>query len=161
MRIQTITTLYDPEEDRIALSVADSGPVLCKLWITRRLLQRLVPALLERLDQQIQAPAGTKPERIEAANVYAQLQARLNRRPVQHVRTQVLTQQSLINKVDIKLDAKGAKTLTFKGIDLPEPAILALNANELRQWLEALKLAANKGQWALDVFPSWVGGTVR
>lgn len=156
MQISTITTKYDPDQDRIILAVADTAEVTLKLWLTRRLTQRLIPALLQGLQDQISAPPDAQPQALEAANVYAQLQARITKKPAHAVQTQDATAQHLVTEIGIQVGKQGAKTLEFRCAELPEPAILSLNATELRQWLEVLKHANDKGQWQLDVFPDWL-----
>ena len=47
MQIATITTRYDSTEDRILLAVADEDDSQASLWLTRRMTQRLVAALID------------------------------------------------------------------------------------------------------------------
>ncbi len=156
MRITTITTRYDRAEDRILLSVADAERATRKLWLTRRLTRRLIPALIDGLDAQIRAPEHAPRQAIEVAHIYAQLQARVTRKPAQPVKPAERTPAHLIDEIGIRRGKDAARTVRFSSPDLPEPAELALSANELRQWLESLKRAVEAGDWGLDVFPAWL-----
>jgi hypothetical protein len=154
--IHRITALYDAQQDRIVLAVADKQSNTRKLCMTRRLTQRLVPALLDGLQDQINAPADVQPEMLAAANVYAQLQARINKKPTKAVQTDIDTPQYLVQEMAVKVGKKGATNLEFRSAEMPDSATLTLRASELRQWLEALKRAAEQGDWKLDVFPQWL-----
>lgn len=154
--IQRITVLYIAEQDCIVLAVADEQSETRKLCMTRRLTQKLVPVLLYGLQDQINAPADAQPEVLAAANVFAQLQARITKKPTQAVQTTKVTPQYLVQEIGVKAGKKGAKNLEFRSAEMPDTATLTLRASELRLWLEALKRAADQGDWKIDVFPHWL-----
>ena len=70
---ERITTQYIDFEDRIRLAgeVGNAAPVV--IWLTRRLLQRLLPALLQWLERQ-----GADKQRAEVLQSFAQQAARLS-----------------------------------------------------------------------------------
>jgi len=157
MQIATITTRYDIKEDRIALTVADERGQIRKWLLTRGLTRVLVPALLGQLQAQIQAQPGTPPEHIEAANVYAQLQARVTLKPVRAVKVEPGTAKHLITRIQVDRGPKGSKMLTFFAQGGADTDTLTLGATEARQWVEMIKLAVDQAQWGLDAFPAWIG----
>lgn len=158
MRITTITTRYEPMQDRILLSVSDADGGARRLWLTRRLARQLVPVLVDGLEAQLCAPQDAPAQAIEAAHVYAQLQARLSRKPSPPVRPLAHAPEHLIDEIGVRRLKGMVRTVRFVCADLPEPAELSLSANELRQWLELLKRALKRANWGLDVFPAWMAG---
>lgn len=169
MRIARIGTAYDAAEDRIGLAVADAdGPGAGRLWLTRRLAERMVPRLAAGLqDDMAPGAAQSRPEAAAAAaprarasdtlatQVYAQLEARLARKPAEPVRLAENSPQWRVDTVEITRFANGVRRLTFKGEGF-EPCELLLSAVELRQWLESLHRAFVRGQWRIDVWPAWL-----
>lgn len=159
MQIATITTRYDATEDRILLAVADADDNPASLWLTRRMAGRLVPALVEGVQKQIAAPQAAKAEHkvkaLAAANVYAQLQARISKKPAPAVAPPYDAPQHLINEIGVRNERNGARVLEFRCVDR-ELATLMLSLTEQRQWLESLKSACGMAHWALDVWPEWM-----
>ena len=150
MRIKTITTEYVLDEDRIRLSVADPDDHKRTLWLTRRLSERIIPACLNRLP----LDAGS-PEEVPAAQVYAQLEARLYKKPAPTVQPDKDQPEFLITQVKMNRNDSGTYTLSFDDAQ-GESAVLVLSAQEMRQWLEVLKLAFVKGEWRMDIWPAWL-----
>lgn len=159
MQIATITTRYDATEDRILLAVADADDNQASLWLTRRMTVRLVPALVEGVQKQITVPQAAtskvKVAALTAANVYAQLQARISKKPAPAVAPQHDGLQHLIHEIGVRDTGNGARVLEFRCLDR-EAATLMLSLTEQRQWLESLKSACAKAHWALDVWPAWM-----
>ena len=159
MEISTITTRYDATEDRILLAVADADDNQASLWLTRRLTERLIPALVENVQQQIALPSAAKTEGkgevLAAANVYAQLQARISKKPAPAVVLQPAAPQHLINEIGVRSVGIGARLLEFRCVD-QQVTTLTLSLTEQRQWLESLQKACTKANWALTVWPDWL-----
>ncbi len=153
LRITTITTRYDHDEDRIRLAVADAGRVVRVLWLTRRLAERLVPALVQGL-QISSEESDTKPAEVKAAQVYAKLEARLARKPGKLVVADQ-AEQGRVHEMKVRNGSNGMRVIEFhcKGLEMAE---LVLKPQEMRLWLEALHLAFVKGQWRLDIWPQWL-----
>lgn len=156
-RITRVTVVYDPEEDRLALDVENQHQVRRRLWLTRRLLDQLIPALLQPLghstatvEQPTNAPAPP-----EARQVYAQLAARLQHKPAQPV-SPPEGPATLVQEVLVARRQNGPWRLTFRRQGA-EPAELALPDAALRQWLEALHRNYLKAGWGNAIWPDWVG----
>ena len=150
MRIKTITTEYVLDEDRIRLSVADTDGHKRTLWLTRRLSERIIPACLKRLPLN----AGN-PEEVPAAQVYAQFEARLYKKPAHMVQPDKDQPEFLITQLQMNRNDSGTYTLSFNDAQ-GESAVLVLSAQEMRQWLEVLKFAFVKGEWRMDIWPAWL-----
>jgi len=154
MRISTITTDYVLREDRIRLAVAYADGSTHPMWLTRRLAERLVPALIKDL----QAPHvddEAQPAEVQAAQVYAQLEARVSRKPARPVQVDDSAVPTLVQEINVKTAQNGTRVLTLTCPDT-EPAQLVLRPGELRQWLEVLYRAFDMGQWRKDIWPAWI-----
>lgn len=156
--IARMTVVYDQRQDRMALDAADSEERVRRLWFTRRLLDRLVNALVLKLATPSQEPGPSPaptPER-QAAQIYAQLQARVAKKPEEPVRPVDGMPISLVSEVDLGTLPNGSLVLTFKSDD--DPVRLTIPGGLLRQWLESLHRNYRKAEWPTAVFPAWVGG---
>lgn len=155
MQIAAITTAYDPQEDRLYLAIADDQGVSARRWLTPRLLGRLLPTLLQQVQTQIVAPQEIPGEARHAANIYAQLQARLIKKPACPVLVDAQTDSKLIHEINVSLPKAGGATLAFQ-TGSPCPDTLHLNPQELRQWLEALYNAWLQADWPRNQWPDWI-----
>jgi hypothetical protein len=153
-KILTITTEYDENEDRIRFTVANTDQQAFVMWLTRRLAERMVPALVAGIKPK-ELDEDTPPQAVQAAQVYAQLEARLARKPAQAVQAPSYAPQGLIREINVKTAVNGARVLTFRADDMV-PAQLVMSSKEQRQWLEMLRLGFHKGQWRKDVWPNWI-----
>lgn len=160
MRIKTLTNAYDADEDRLRLAVADEDGQRRVLWITRRLAERLVPALIQGVaavpledsppEDEQKAAAQT-----QAAQVYAQLEARLAQKPTQAVAVSPDLPQGLVHQIEVNTADNGARVLEFHCRQFP-PCDLWLTPRELRQWLGQLRMAFRAAEWRQDIWPGWV-----
>lgn len=153
MRIITVTTEYDQHQDRLQLSVVDKAGHARMLWLTRRLAVRLVPALIQGLS--MQSEADVQPEAVQAAQIYAQLQARLNKKPAEPVRPGDGTWVGLVKEISVNTVANGGRLLVFKcqGSDAAE---LVMNQTDLRLWLQLLQRLFRQADWREDFWPDWM-----
>lgn len=152
--IQRMTTLFNAAEDRFQLVVElDDGKVV-ELWLTQRLLQRLLPALLKWLQEQ--APADK--QHAEVLHDFAQQAAREahgSQSPVQ-ASSDSEVERRLIQSMDV-IPAAGLLRLVFKDRE-SQAATLSLQALPLRQWLNILYDGYALAGWPLQVWPDWMSG---
>lgn len=163
MIIKNMTTAYDADEDRLRLAVSDDGGQRRLLWVTRRLAERLAPALLQGLT--VAAPEEGEPEseeaqreaasRSQAAQAYAQLEARLASRPTAAVEIPPEAPVGLVQRIELKSGDAGTRVMEFH-CPGQVPCVLALNPRELRQWLGQLRAAFQAAEWRQDFWPVWV-----
>jgi hypothetical protein len=162
IKLKRITTQYIPFEDRIRLTGADEGGSTLTLWLTQRLINRLVVPLCDGLDKQI---SPTPPKQTGAAAVPS-LQAHMVQTFAQQKAAAelpkggpvVLAPQSpawLVETVVIK-NMKNNIRMTFKGLEAPQQAELTLSSFELRQWLGIVFKQYKSAAWATQVWPAWV-----
>jgi ABC-type transporter Mla MlaB component len=148
--LQRITTEYSEAEDRLRLTGELAAGEVLTLWLTRRLLNRLVPHLTAWLEQQ----TGNAPL-AEVRQGMAQQKASSELEPQAPVRVDVQAQGVLIHSVDLKA-AQAAVALVFKNADGQELARLHLQTKPLRQWLGIVHGQYVKAQWPTGVWPVWV-----
>ena len=159
MPITNITTEYIADEDRVRLAVTDSSGAPRVLWLTRRLAERLAPALVESLAQPEVEGSPSTPA-VSAAQTYAQLEARLTQKPAAAVKVPHNADDSVVYEIKLTRLKAGGCRLRFLCKNQSE-ATLNLNATHLRQWLELLRLAFKRAQWRQDVWPNWIQGSTQ
>ncbi|WP_280188475.1 hypothetical protein [Delftia sp. PS-11] len=166
--LQRLTTAYVEEEDRLRISGEDGEGRTQVLWLTQRLLGRLVPHLCGWLEQQapvlegdgaVHAPAaGESGLARQMAQGFAQqaAQAQLAAQAPEPVAASVAGW--LVNGVDMHATAQGVH-LVLRGGQAgqggPEAA-MALNAQALRQWLGIVHGQYVKAGWPLALWPAWM-----
>lgn len=164
IKLERITTEYIDVEDRIRLTgrVENAPPMV--IWVTCRLLQRLLPPLLQWLERQgpgVDAPrAEVRPgpvvdaPRAEVLQSFAQHAARAAAVPQAPVRATAESAAWLARSVDLTQLDKSVR-LTFRGAEGQE-ATLMLPTKVLRQWLGILHDGYAKAAWPMDVWPGWL-----
>lgn len=152
--LQRITTEYIDLEDRIKLSgeLDNAEPVV--IWLTQRLLQRLLLPLLRWLGRQ-----GADTPSAEALQSFAQQAARAELATQVPVRAGEGSAIWLALSVDIA-QSEQSVSLTFRGVD-GQGATLTLGSKPLRQWLSILHETCIKAEWELDVWPEWLRESVK
>lgn len=136
------TVAYEEREDRIKVlgESKDCGTVV--LWLTQRLLGKLIPHLTGRLLDAISDDDSRSPEAVNARGA-----TKLD--PVEEDRL-VLT--LLVDAVDIT-DSTSLTIMQFReesrtgGLSAVR---LALNAAQLSSWLQALRACYQKASWSQD-----------
>lgn len=171
MLLQRLTTEFINVEDRIRLSgETDSGGTV-RLWLTQRLLLRLLPLLFRWLDRHPgvsgeQAPAGSDeedarqrdPARRESLQRFAQEDAQDSLESTTPVRAEQARIEWLVEEVDIASGDNGVK-LVFKPTDnaaAEDTITLVLDTVALRKWLVILYRHFRAAGWPQDVWPRWL-----
>ncbi|MGZ4955646.1 MAG: hypothetical protein ACXV8Q_11080 [Methylobacter sp.] len=147
--LQRITTEYIDFEDRIRLSgeLDNAEPVV--IWLTQRLLHRLLVALLRWLGRQdTDAPSA------EILQSFAQQAARAELAVQVPVSAGESSAVWLALSVDIA-QSEQSISLTFRGAE-GQDATLTMETKPLRQWLSILHEAYINAEWELDVWPGWL-----
>ena len=142
---------YDQQEDRILLvaETIDGGRI--RFWLTQRLANRLVEALVNLFENTdgrgVQAEHQSKVQSWEQAVAVAQHQ------PQEPVVAQADKPDSLIHTVNI--EARGqAYILTLAGTY--DSAVMSLNSVELRQWFSGLHSHYVAAAWPQGMWPAWI-----
>lgn len=148
-QIARITTEYIDVEDRIRITGETPGDAAVVIWLTQRLLSRLLPPLLQWLERQ-------QPHTLHAETLhsFAQHTAWAALTPESPVQADAGSRGWLLLSVDIAHYAE-AVVLTFRGAH-DNHASLTLAPQPLRQWLGILHAATRKAEWPLQVWPQWL-----
>lgn len=154
IELQRITTQYIDHEDRIRLAGEIDSKEAVVLWLTRRLLDRLLPLLFNWLEQQ---EADTP--RAEVLHSFAQAAARAALQPQAPVQTEAPTATWLVHSVDV-IRTDNAIRLVFRSAEA-QMAHLTLAAKPLRQWLAIMYEQFRQGDWGTAEWPAWMEETHR
>jgi hypothetical protein len=147
--LQRMSTAYSETEDRVRLAgeLAEGDPVV--IWLSQRLLRRLLPALLQWLEQ----PASTLP-RQDVLQGFAQQAARAGLAQQAPVEPASASQSWMALEVDVRRSPQ-LLVMAFRG-GPGQQASLALDPVALRQWLNIVHDTFKLAEWSLDGWPEWV-----
>ncbi|HEU4852809.1 MAG TPA: hypothetical protein VFT37_11720 [Telluria sp.] len=151
--LQRVTTEYVDAEDRMRLTAADAEGVAVQLWVTQRMLNRLLPHLFAWLERQ----AG-EGEHAVMMQEFAQQAARDALEPSAPVAAATGGACRLCHEVDF-VPRDLAVGLTFKvlGDDGESRAVgtCMFASRPLRQWLSILGDQFAKAEWPRTAWPDW------
>ena len=158
MNIKRITSQYVVAEDRLRVAgVAEDGRALT-LWLTQRLLNKLVATLcrgLEKHNGHSQNAGASQGLRSHVEQSFAQQRAMANFAYSAPVIAPVDSPQWRVDAADIAQGAGGVR-LTFKGSEDSQRAELTLSAPDLRQWLTIVFSQYKRAEWPTHVWPDWM-----
>ncbi len=145
-----VTTEYIEAEDRLRLSgeLPDGSTVV--LWLTQRLVGRLVPHLCGWLEKQTKAGAP-----VDLVQGFAQQAALASLESQPKVQAGSGSQAWLVQTIDLN-GGDGFLALLFKP-DSQGAAVtrLTLQTQPLRQWLGIVLSQFRRAGWPLTVWPDW------
>ena len=158
-RLQRVTTRYDADEDRLCLSGVTASGEMHAIWLTQRLLLRVLPHLFAWLEA---APpvgaAAAGPQTVGAAvQAFSQqaavaAQGRLAPVPRPHADAGWLVR-------GIGFSATGDEaclTFTSGPGGRGEALLLALASTPLRQWLGVVHSRWVVAGWPVAIWPAWM-----
>ncbi|WP_010323505.1 hypothetical protein [Marinobacterium stanieri] len=173
MQLTRLTTRYVENEDRFLIS-ADSDVGVVKLWLTQRLLKRLLPHLIEWVgkssestvqepsespvdNQSLQDNTGTDTKQSASASADNDQQAASQmvaqyRKPTPSVDADKAVMSCLVHTLKFQPRDKIVRIL----FELPDDeAILLLQEEHARIWLDVLYRHWQQAQWP-DIWPDWM-----
>lgn len=143
--LQRITTSYVDLEDRFKLVAALEQDRVVTLWLSQRLLRRLLPMLLSWLGN---ADASSK--------VQGQKSSTSSIPPLEEEKVEppVLEANSFATHLIKEVEIKQSTEQIFLGFkDQDALYTLALNQVSLKQWLDIIKMLWNAADWPTEVWP--------
>lgn len=163
--LQRFTTEYLETEDRLRLTGELAPQQAVVVWLSLRLLQRLLPLLLQWLQQQ-DPVVGT--QRSEATSTHWHDEAWHGF--IQQTAQAQLPQQApvlaaqaqsawLAHSINVTVAPEHVQ-LIFKGADEGQQVEILLAAQPLRQWLGIVHSAWCVAQWPMQVWPQWMHDTL-
>lgn len=130
------------------------------LWLTQRLLLRLLPSLFEWL--QAQEPVDVAPKApavpsmyADAVQSFAQEAARRQLQAQLPVAVPAQAPQLLVETVSLGRSSTRIHVV-FAGASGISPVGMALGAQALRQWLDIVQRQWRIAQWPMEVWPQWM-----
>ena len=135
----TVTLTYSVMEDRVRLDGIDSEGETLTLWLTARLLSRLIPYL------QQQQPEKRSMHQVSPRSVAAASQK------TDAVQCSAGSPEVLVVSVDVR-SRTGSICLSFKDIDHYQRATFVLSAETFDCWSSGLKQCFKRAGWPQDVF---------
>jgi hypothetical protein len=159
--LRRLTSEYVDFEDRIRLTGELEEGQRVTLWLTRRLLDRLVPYLVDWLERKGQAPLDERSSPVSAPREgaiqrFAQEAVRACMRPEPPVQACLAERTWLVRSVDLASNP-GVVSLKFKGFLEIEQVRFSPGEGVLRQWLGILHSLYGRAGWPQAVWPGWVG----
>ncbi|QJD71894.1 hypothetical protein [Marinobacterium sp. LSUCC0821] len=148
LQITRFTTEYSPEQDRIRMVIETAEGEKRVIWLTYRLLNRLIEAMVKALEQET---SGVP----ESSNLQGFSQERARQKQVQEppVLAEQNTPEWLVNRVDLTVSPEKLDIVLFKDearASLPMPRMNA------RQWLGIVRQLFTVAQWHSEHWPTWI-----
>jgi len=148
-----ITVKYVEREDRIWLAGQTSQGEAVIVWITRRLLDRLLLRLVQRLENSLKVEREDA-LRANAMQSFAQQAARSISTPKTPVHVSAEAAQWLAYSVDVSFAPRSVR-LSFHGEEARR-VDLTLEEGKLRQLLNILYEMYRRADWPTNAWPQWV-----
>ncbi|MFO1082017.1 MAG: hypothetical protein U1E23_15475 [Reyranellaceae bacterium] len=151
--LKRLSSDYEQHEDRIRLiGESESGETVV-MWITQRLLGRVVTALLQILEKESPEAAQAAGGR-EIVQSFAQEAAVAGLKRQEPVAAQQSTPTWLVHTVDVTPAAPHV-ALAFRSRQ-GEAAAVRFHMTELRQWLAILHSVWVGAHWPAALWPGWI-----
>jgi hypothetical protein len=144
-----MTSEFVEDEDRMRLTgeLKEGGTVV--IWLTQRLLTRLLPHLFKWLETQ---SGNNLPAELVLS--FAQQAARAELSPEPPVKSDQNTQMWLAHAVDIMAEPAGLR-LRFRSLQ-QEQAGVSLQPQQLQQWFSILHELWQRAEWPTNLWPEWI-----
>ncbi len=151
-RIQTFTGRYDPMEDRLRLDAVDARGGKQSVFLTRRLVDRVIPVLVSHLE-------GKNPEGVPAALAQGMSQSRARQarqtgEATPAVAADTETPTWLCRTMHFQKADHGLNVIFTD--DTQVDAVMPMVEANLRAVLDILLELYTKANWPLEPFPEWM-----
>ena len=155
--LQRITSEYIESEDRIRLTAISDAEKTLILWITQRLLIRLIAHFLGWLEKEAPEVARSSAignETKSALQGMAQQSAAAKLPEQSAVTANSDSAALLVKEIDIKMSEE-VVLLVFK-CDEAWKAELSFTVQQLRQWLGMIHRLWRLAEWPVSIWPDWM-----
>ncbi len=157
--LSKVTTLYDPVQDRIKISGQFKNDKVCVIWLTQRMLNRLVPHVTGWLEKQQddKTPRGDLLNSIQQQRAQNKHAERVEQGLDTAVSAEEAEAEWLALSVDIQHPPGGVRVIFKDKAKEPEQmAVLELPPLLIRQWLNVLMVNYKKADWPNNAWPEWM-----
>lgn len=148
--IQKITTSFVEEEDRIRLVGENADGETLIIWLSRRLMNRLIPVVFNKINVANQPVLAAK-----LIQEFAQHAAVSSIPKAAPIIPNTESIEWLASSIDI---ADTATHLNLSIKNETELAVLSLEITQVRQWLAIVHHAYIKAAWDDQIWPDWFIG---
>lgn len=128
--------------------VEDSQQQTTVIWLTRRLLVRLIDAMVKAIESETQGRPES--DTLQTFTQHRARQAQVEESPVRAVEGSA---EWLINRIDLNVSDE---RLTLKLFSDEECAILPMPRVNARQWLNIMHRLFEVAEWHYEKWPSWL-----
>ncbi len=160
MRLTRLTTEYIAAEDRLRLAGEVAPGQAVVLWLTRRLVDRMLPHLFDWLVKHDGAAEQGQDGYGELRQGMAQESARASLPAQPPVDATSASCTWLVASVDVTVEPRRLR-LGFAAPEGGEPVLLDLEARPLRQWLNIVHDRYRQADWPMGVWPAWMTEAAR
>jgi hypothetical protein len=150
--IHKFSLSYDAAEDRIAWDAEDQEGGTTRMWLTQRLVQAVVKAIVPMVVQTgpQELPKGGE----TAVQSWEQAAAMADFGKVPAVRPQPQSLTGLVRTINLRpAGEKIVLTFEFGG---PQPLAIGTNLPQIRQTLSVIHGLYVAAGWPLDFWPAWI-----
>jgi len=150
-RVQTFTAIPDLVEDRIRLDVCDEDGMTQSIFLTRRLADRFIPLLLERVESGARQDLARD---FDLAMRQQNLRIERERNPVPDVKLGTDAQRWLCVTIHLSHGPEGLLwTLTDEAA---HTALIPIPGDGARAVADIILMMYRNLEWPVDVFPEWL-----
>lgn len=156
LELTRFTTSFSETEDRIQLSGTSDDGQTWTLWLTQRLLNRLIPHLCKQIGPR------EPDERATLISSFEQMAAVQNIKPLPPVEKAATGTAFNVQAVRTEV-AKGVVRIILKEREDGGGCFASITLREepLRQWLAILYGQYQKADWSLNPWPAWIGAQAQ
>ena len=167
-----VTTQYDLEQDRIRLTGETSQGKVQEIWLTQRLLNRVLPGLWQWLQalptvgvaaDQRAARSIADPQRQQALQEFAQQQASASLPEQAPVVADTMSLPWLVRSAQLQSSSNTAVLRLYSAAEVEKAqqpgnfsTSISMNPMQLRQWLGIVLNEYRRAEWSIDNWPQWM-----
>ena len=151
-RIQTFTARYDPVEDRLRLDAVDAAGGKQAIFLTRRLVDRVIPVLVSHLEGK--TPEGVPADLAQGMSQSRARQARQTGEATPAVAADTETPTWLCRTIHFQKADHGLNVIFTD--DARINAVMPMVEANLRAVLDIFLELYTKAGWPTEPFPEWM-----
>ena len=151
-RIQTFTGRYDPLEDRLRLDAVDAAGGKQAIFLTRRLVDRVIPVLVSHLEGK--TPEGVPADLAQGMSQSRARQARQTGEATPAVAADAETPTWLCRTMHFQKADHGLNVIFTD--DTQVDAVMPMVEANLRAVLDMLLDLYGRAGWPTEPFPEWM-----
>jgi hypothetical protein len=151
-RIQTFTGRYDPVEDRLRLDLVNAAGEKQSIFLTRRLVDRVIPVLVSHLEGK--TPEGVPADLAQGMSQSRARQARQTGEATPAVAVDAETPTWLCRTMHFQTADHGLNVIVTD--DTQVDAVMPMVEANLRAVLDIFLDLYTKACWPTEPFPEWI-----